>query len=72
MRRFTDQGGIEWTVALSAGSYGSITLMFSARGDTSVYWAALEATTAAEGQSMLASFSDAELRTRLADAASWV
>ncbi len=72
MRRFADQGGVEWTVALSAGSYGNITLMFCARGDTSVYWIALEATTAAEGESMLAALSDDELRARLADAEAWV
>ncbi|PSQ91864.1 MAG: hypothetical protein BRD57_03710 [Proteobacteria bacterium SW_6_67_9] len=72
MRRFTDRDGVEWTVALSAGSYGSITLMFSAQGDTRVYWIALEAATAAEGQTMLAELSDDELRSRLAVAEPWV
>ncbi len=72
MRRFADEAGLEWTVALSAGSYGSITLMFSAAGDTTVYWLSLEATTAAEGQDMLAGFSDDELRRRLAAAEAWL
>lgn len=72
MRRFADTGGREWTVALSAGSYGSVTLMFSARGDTAIYWIALEATTSAEGQEMLAGFSEDELRARLEAAERWV
>ncbi|MDZ7748496.1 MAG: HAD-IA family hydrolase [Halofilum sp. (in: g-proteobacteria)] len=72
MRRFTDAAGQEWTVALSAGSYGSVTLMFARAGDTGVYWLALEATTSAEGQEMLARFSDDELRTRLEAAEAWV
>ena len=72
MRRFADPGGREWTVALSAGSYGSVTLMFSATGDTMIYWLALEATTSAEGQEMLAGFSDEELRERLEQAEAWL
>jgi hypothetical protein len=71
MRRFDDAEGREWTAALSAGSYGSITLMFSARGDTTIYWLALEAATAAEGHDMLAAFSDDELRERLSTAEAW-
>lgn len=71
MRRFADTGGREWTAALAAGSYGSVTLMFSAAGDTTIYWLALEAATAAEGQAMLAAFSDDELRERLATAEVW-
>ena len=72
MRRFVDAAGREWTVALSAGSYGSVTLMFSVAGDTAVYWGALEAETAAEGHEMLAGFSDDELRERLNGAEAWI
>lgn len=72
MRRFVDTAGVEWTVALSAGSYGSITLMFAATGDTTIYWVMLEAATAAEGQEMLDAFSEAELCERLATAEAWV
>ena len=71
MRRFPDHAGREWTVGLSAGSYGAITLMFSATGDTAVYWLALEAATAAEGEEMLAGFSEDDLRERLAAAEAW-
>lgn len=71
MRRFADAAGTEWTVALSAGSYGSVTLMFSAAGDTSIYWLALEVETAAEGQEMLAGLSEDDLRERLAVAEMW-
>lgn len=72
MRRFADEAGREWTVALSAGSYGSVTLMFSATGDTTIYWITLEAATAAEGQEMLAGFSEDELRVRLDAAEAWL
>lgn len=71
MRRFHDGAGVEWTVAVSAGSYGAITLMFAAAGDSSVCWLALEADNAAEAQIMLADFSDDELRSRLARAEWW-
>jgi len=71
MRRFHDASGTEWTVALSAGSYGSMTLMFSPAGDSAIFWLALEAATAAEGQDMLAGFSDAELCRRLDLAERW-
>lgn len=69
MRCFTDQGGIEWTVALSRGSYGSMTLIFAAAGDTRIYWNSLEeAATASAGHDMLARLSEADLRERLAHA----
>lgn len=69
MRRFHDPQGTEWTVALSRGSYGSVTLVFAATGDTGrIYWSALEAATAAEGHGMLAGLSEAQLRERLAGA----
>lgn len=71
MRRFHDTGGMEWTVAVSAGSYGAMTLMFAAAGDSRVFWLALEAENAAEAQAMLSGFSDEELRSRLADAEWW-
>ena len=71
MRRFLDESGAEWTVALSSGSYGSISLVFSATGDVgSLYWLALEAETAAEGQQMLSRQTDDELRERLSRAES--
>ncbi len=71
MRRFHDGDGVEWTVAVSAGSYGAITLMFAAAGNSGVCWLALEADNAAEAQVMLADFSDDELRSRLARAEWW-
>ncbi len=71
MRRFHDDSGVEWTVAVSAGSYGAITLMFAASGDSGVCWLAFEADNAAEAQSMLADFSDEELRARLERAEWW-
>lgn len=71
MRRFHDADGLEWTAALSAGSYGNVTLMFAATADTAIYWLALEAATAAEGHELLAGFSDEELRQRLAHAEQW-
>jgi hypothetical protein len=71
MRRFHDGEGVEWTVAVSAGSYGAITLMFAAAGNSGVCWLALEADNAAEAQTMLADFSDEELRVRLARAEWW-
>lgn len=71
MRRFHDAHGLEWTVALSAGSYGSVTLMFAAAADTAVYWLSLEAATAAEAQELLDGFSDEELRQRLVRAEQW-
>lgn len=71
MRRFQDTDGLEWTVALSAGSYGSVTLMFAATADTAIYWLALEAATAAEAQELLDGFSDDDLRQRLARAERW-
>lgn len=71
MRRFHDGEGMEWTVAVSAGSYGAITLMFAATGDSGVCWLALEADNAAEAEIMLADFSDEELRARLARAEWW-
>ena len=72
MRRFHDTGGSEWTVAVSAGSYGAITLMFARTGDTGVSWLALEAENAAEAQAMLADLSDDELRARLEHSQWWV
>lgn len=72
MRRFLDGSGREWTVALSGGSYGSMALVFSATGDSgSLYWIALEAETAAEGQDLLSRQTDDELRQRLARAEAW-
>lgn len=71
MRRFHDADGLEWTVALSTGSYGSVTLMFAAAADTAIYWTALEAATAAEAQDLLDGLSDADLRERLARAEQW-
>jgi len=71
MRRFHDSEGVEWTAAVSAGSYGAITLMFAATGDSAVCWLPLEADNAAEAQSMLADFSDQELRSRLARSEWW-
>lgn len=71
MRRFQDADGLEWTAALSPGSYGSVTLMFAATADTAIYWLSLEAATAAEAQELLAGFSDDELRRRLARAEQW-
>ena len=71
MRRFADAEGLEWTVALSVGSYGSVTLMFSATGRPDLYWLTLEVESAAEGQSMLADLSDDELRQRLEEAELW-
>lgn len=71
MRRFHDEAGAEWTVAVSAGSYGAMTLMFAATGDSAVSWLALEAENAAEAQQMLADFSDDELRARLARSEWW-
>ena len=72
MRRFLDDSGAEWTVALSSGSYGSISLIFAASGEAgSLYWLALEVQTAAEGQQLLSEQGDDELRARLARAESW-
>ncbi len=72
MRRFLDASGTEWTVALSSASYGSISLVFSATGDSArLYWLTLEAETAAEGQALLERQSDDDLRVRLAQAESW-
>lgn len=72
MRRFHDEAGAEWTVAISAGSYGAMTLMFAAAGDSAVAWLALEAENAAEAQQMLAGFSDEQLRERLARSQWWL
>ncbi len=72
MRRFRDAQGAEWTAAVSAGSYGAMTLMFAVAGDTAVCWLALEAENAAEAQQMLADFSDDELRERLGQSRWWV
>jgi len=71
MRRFRDDAGTEWTVALSAGSYGSMTLMFAATGSTELYWLALEAASSAEGQDLLDGLSEDELRARLGRAEHW-
>lgn len=72
MRRFLDEHGAEWTVALSSGSYGSISLVFAASGEVgSLYFLAIEAETAAEGQQMLKNQTEEELRERLARAESW-
>lgn len=71
MRRFHDSDGLEWTVALSPASYGSVTLMFAAPADTAIYWLSLEATTAAEAQELLDGLSDGDLRERLARAEQW-
>lgn len=71
MRRFHDSEGVEWTVAASAGSYGAITLMFAAAGNSGVCWLEFEADNAAEAEVMLAEFSDEELRSRLARAEWW-
>jgi len=72
MRRFRDDSGTEWTVALSPGSYGSITLMFAATGSTDLYWLAFEAATSAEAQDLLDGLSEQELRGRLAQAEHWI
>jgi hypothetical protein len=45
--------------------------MFAAAGNSGVCWLALEADNAAEAQTMLADFSDEELRLRLARAEWW-
>lgn len=71
MRRFSGDDGLEWTVALSAGSYGSVTLMFATTADSAIYWLSLEAATAAEARELLDGFSDDELRRRLARAEPW-
>lgn len=72
MRRFRDADGLEWTVALSPGSYGNVTLMFAATTDTTIYWLSLEAATTAEAQDLLAEFTDDELRARLERAEPWL
>lgn len=71
MRRFHDGEGAEWTAAVAAGSYGAVTLMFAANGNSAVCWLALEADNAAEAETMLAELSDADLRSRLARAEWW-
>lgn len=72
MRRFLDDSGAEWTVALSNGSYGNVSLIFAASGEAgNLRWVAFEAASAAEGQQLLESQSDDELRARLAQAEDW-
>ncbi len=72
MRRFLDDSGAEWTVALSHGSYGSISLIFAASGQAgTLRWIAFEAASAAEGQELLDTQSDDDLRARLAQAEDW-
>lgn len=72
MRRFLDDSGAEWTVALSNGSYGTVSLIFAATGEAgNLRWIAFEAASAAEGQELLKSQSDDELRERLAQSEDW-
>jgi hypothetical protein len=72
MRRFLDDSGAEWTVVLSNGSYGSVSLIFAATGEAgNLRWIAFEAASAAEGQELLKNQSDDELRERLAQAEDW-
>jgi len=71
MRRFTDEGGDEWTAVLGRASYGEMTLLFSRTGSHDVFSAPLETDTAAGGRDYLAELPEDELRARLAGAHPW-
>jgi len=71
MRRFTDEGGVEWTAVLGRASYGEMTLLFTRAGSHDVFSAPLETDTAASGRDYLAGLADADLRARLAGAEPW-
>lgn len=71
MRRFTDDGGEEWTAVLGRASYGEMTLLFTRAGSRAVLSAPLEADTAAGGRDFLAELNDEDLRARLETAHPW-
>ena len=71
MRRFRDDDGAEWTVALWCGSYGEVLLIFSVAGRAEVFSVPLEAESLAVGEAMLLELDDAELVRRLGDADPW-
>jgi hypothetical protein len=71
MRVFEDAGGHVWDVMVGRGSWGSLVILFSLRGDNENRTADLTAETARQAEQELAALSDDELRERLAGSKPW-
>ena len=71
MRIFEDAEGRSWDAMLGRGSWGSLVLLFSLRGDNENRTADLAAETVRQAEQEVAGLSDDELRERLADSKPW-
>ncbi|HEY8586730.1 MAG TPA: hypothetical protein VIL60_08410 [Rhodanobacter sp.] len=71
MRSFDDSVGGCWQVAVLAGSYGSMWLVFSRAGDSEVRKLALDVDNMGLAEQQLAGTEESELRQLLADSVPW-
>lgn len=71
MRSFTDPDGQPWDAALLDASYGNILLIFSQPRGQDIRQQLLGAENMAEAETLLANYSDADLRELLANAQAW-
>ncbi|HEX8211890.1 MAG TPA: hypothetical protein VF584_17065 [Longimicrobium sp.] len=71
MRIIEDAEGRSWDVMVGRGSWGSLVLLFSLRGDTENRTADIASETVRQAEQELSALSDDEVRARLADSKPW-
>ncbi|HEY0035705.1 MAG TPA: hypothetical protein VGB66_03405 [Longimicrobium sp.] len=71
MRIVQDGQGRTWDVLVGRGSWGSLVILFSLRGDNQNRTADLASETVRQAEQEVAALSDDELRARLAESKPW-
>ena len=71
MRIVQDGQGRTWDVLVGRGSWGSLVILFSLRGDNENRTADLASETVRQAEQEVAALSDDELRARLAESKPW-
>ena len=71
MRIVQDGQGRTWDVVVGRGSWGSLVILFSLRGDNENRTADLASETVRQAEQEVAALSDDELRERLAGSKPW-
>lgn len=68
MRRFCDESGIEWTVAVHGASFGEVMLLFARAGSEQMFQSPFEVESIGDAHFLLAELADVDLRRRLDEA----
>ena len=71
MRVIEDAEGRSWDALVGRGSWGSLVILFSLRGDNENRTSDLASETVRQAEQELAALTDAELRERLAASRPW-